>query len=422
VRFLLINNHCISDKTAGVTQSLRTIAEWLVEAGHECQVLTTARFEAPVTFPIEEHLRQLGVRLESAARGQRRHAGRRARNTAPGVVRYQVGQVPVTLLLTRHHDETRPDREESARYLALFDELMAGDPPDGLIACNGHPMIREAMRRARARGVTTAFAVRGFGYDSPEWFEHVDHVFTCSRFLTDTYRERVGLISTPLEPPIDWSTVLAPTESRAFVTFVHPAPHKGLMLFARLAAMLGARRSDIPVLLVQSGQSGGSLNAIPGIDFSQYPQIMAAPPVATPAEYFALTRVLLVPSIWQEPFGRVAAEAMINGIPPLVSNRGALPDVVGGDFTAGGGGRVLPIPASMESDPARLPDEDDVRPWFDALCALWDDQREYDALAARAQQIAHERYRESVSRRKHLDYFTSLKPGGRPIVPSKVSE
>jgi hypothetical protein len=174
---------------------------------------------------------------------------------------------------------------------------MAGDPPDGLIACNGHPMIREAMRRARARGVTTAFAVRGFGDDSPEWFEHVDHVFTCSRFLTDTYRERVGLISTPLEPPIDWSTVLAPTESRAFVTFVHPAPHKGLMLFARLAAMLGARRSDIPVLLVQSGQSGGSLNAIPGIDFSQYPQIMAAPPVATPAEYFALTRVLLVPSI-----------------------------------------------------------------------------------------------------------------------------
>ena len=141
----------------------------------------------------------------------------------------------------------------------------------------------------------------------------------------------MGLVSTPIEPPIDWSTVVAPAESRAFVTFVNPSPHKGLFLFARLADMLGARRPDIPMLVVQSGQSGGALNGIPGIDFSQYPQIMAAPAVATPAEYFALTRILLVPSVWEEPFGRVAAEAMINGIPPLVSDRGSLPDVIGGE-------------------------------------------------------------------------------------------
>src|SRR4029077_5898603 len=99
--------------------------------------------------------------------------------------------------------------------------------------------------------------------------------------------------------------------------------------------MLGSRRPDIPVLVVQSGRSAGSLNDIPGIDFSKYPHIMAAPPVAKPADYFALTRILLVPSVWEEPFGRVAAEAMINGIPPLVSDRGSLPDVIGGDFSDG---------------------------------------------------------------------------------------
>ena len=131
------------------------------------------------------------------------------------------------------------------------------------------------------------------------------------------------------------------------MTFVNPSLHKGLLLFARLADMLGSRRPDIPILVVQSGHSGGSLNAIPGIDFSKYPQIMAAPPVPTPADYFALTRILVVPSVWEEPFGRVAAEAMINAIPPLVSNRGSLPHVVGGDFSEGGGGRVLPIPEWM---------------------------------------------------------------------------
>jgi hypothetical protein len=64
-------------------------------------------------------------------------------------------------------------------------------------------------------------------------------------------RER-RITSTPLEPPLDWSTVGAAAESRAFVTFVNPSRHKGLLLFARLADMLGSRRPDIPILVVQS--------------------------------------------------------------------------------------------------------------------------------------------------------------------------
>jgi hypothetical protein len=409
VRFLLANNHCISDATAGVTQSLRTIVEWLADAGHSCRILTTARFESPVTFSIEEHLRQQGADVSGLA-----SAGRRRRP----VVRYTVKNVPVTLLLTRHNDESRPNRDEAAQYLTLLDQMLDEFQPDQLIACNGHPMILDAMARARGRGITTAFAVRGFGYYEPRYFDAVDHAFTCSEFLTGVYRDKVGLFSTPIEPPIDWSTVLAPVESRAFVTFVNPSPHKGLLLFARLADMLGSRRPDIPILVVQSGHSGGSLNAIPGLDFSRYPQIMAAPPVPAPADYFALTRLLVAPSVWEEPFGRVAAEAMINAIPPLVSNRGSLPHVIGGDASEGGGGRVLPIPEWMTFKTTALPSEQEIEPWYDAVCELWDDPSLYQRIAARAKAIADERYSERASRAKHVDYFTALKPGASPITRS----
>lgn len=412
MRFLLVNNHCISDPTAGVTQSLRTIMEWLADAGHACHVLTTARFESPVTFTIEDHLAGQGVDVSRLAAA---HGHKKSRGADRPVVRYTVGHVPVTLLLTRHNDESHTDRAEARQYLALVDTLLDDFAPDQLIACNGHPMILEAMARARKRNITTAFAVRGFGYYEARYFEDVDHAFTCSQFLTDLYRDKVGLVSTPLEPPLEWSSVLAPSESRAFVTFVNPSPHKGLLLFARLADMLGSKRPDIPILVVQSGHSGGSLNAIAGVDFSRYPQIMAAPPVPTPADYFALTRILVVPSVWEEPFGRVAAEAMINGIPPLVSNRGSLPHVVGGDFSEGGGGRVLPVPEWMTFKTTKLPSEQEVEPWYDAVCALWDDPVLYHSVAARGQQIAEERYGENVSRHKHVDYFVSLKPGGRPI-------
>jgi hypothetical protein len=422
VRFLLANNHCISDPTAGVTQSLRTIMGWLADAGHACHMLTTARFESRVTFTIEDHLRERGILLSDfAATHPTTTRGRKRERRVP-VVHYTIGGVPVTLLLTRHNDESRPDRAEAAQYGVQLEHLLDEFAPDQLIACNGHPMIQRAMARARKRGITTAFAVRGFGYYESRYFAHVDHAFTCSQFLTDVYRDKVGLISTPIEPPIEWAAVVAPTESRAFVTFVHPAPHKGLLLFARLADMLGSRRPDIPILVVQSGQSGGSLNAIPGIDFAKYPQIMAAPPVPTPAEYFALTRILLVPSVWEEPFGRVAAEAMINAIPPLVGNRGSLPHVVGGDFSEGGGGRVLPIPSWMTFKTLRLPEEHEVEPWYEAVCALWDDPALYHAVASRARQIADARYTEEVSRRRHVDYFTSLRPGGRPFAERAPSE
>ena len=134
-----------------------------------------------------------------------------------------------------------------------------------------------------------------------------------------------------------------------------------------------------------------------------------------PAEFLERIDLLVVPSVWEEPFGRVAAEAMINSIPALVSDRGSLPQVVGGDFVDGGGGRVLPIPGWMTAESAELPGERDVEPWYDAVCQLWDDRDLYRSVASRAHRIAQERYSEAVSRKKHVDYLTSLKPGGRPF-------
>ena len=106
-RFLQRSNHCMtSDPTAGVTQSLRTIVEWLADAGHACHILTTARFESRVTFTIEDHLRQQGVDVSAGASkgGPLSRPGKKRRLAGLPVVHYAVKNVPVTLLLTRHND------------------------------------------------------------------------------------------------------------------------------------------------------------------------------------------------------------------------------------------------------------------------------------------------------------------------------
>jgi glycosyltransferase involved in cell wall biosynthesis len=190
------------------------------------------------------------------------------------------------------------------------------------------------------------------------------------------------------------------------VTFVNPSPSKGALLFARLADMLGSTRPDIPILVVQSASSAGGLNAIPGLDFARYPHIMASPATPRPADFFALTRILLVPSTVNESFGRVSAEALINGIPPLVSDRGGLPE------TVGDGGIVIPLPGWLTPDARDLPSVIEARPWFDAVCKLWDDPEFYRAASARARAEAIARFDEAVMRRRYLDFFESAK--GRP--------
>lgn len=87
------------------------------------------------------------------------------------------------------------------------------------------------------------------------------------------------------------------------------------------------------------------------------------------SDIYAQTGVLFTLSLWYESFGRVAAEAVMNGIPVLASKTGGLPEAVGE------GGILLAPPASCTGGPERwnfLPSEEECRSWANALYSLWD--------------------------------------------------
>ncbi|WP_237205885.1 glycosyltransferase family 4 protein [Rothia nasimurium] len=52
----------------------------------------------------------------------------------------------------------------------------------------------------------------------------------------------------------------------------------------------------------------------------------------TPAEFMKNIDILVVPSVWEEPFGLVAAEAMSSKKPLIVTRSGGLPEVVGENY------------------------------------------------------------------------------------------
>ena len=144
---------------------------------------------------------------------------------------------------------------------------------------------------------------------------------------------------------------------------------------------------------------------------------MAAPPVPTPADYFALTRILLVPSVWEEPFGRVAAEAMINGDSAARQRSWIAAAVVGGDFSAG-------RRRTRAADP-RVDDGQDAarsRAKRRSSRGTTRSARSGTMPALYEARSRRERSRSPTSGTakrcrgsKHVDYFTSLTPGADPL-------
>ena len=50
-----------------------------------------------------------------------------------------------------------------------------------------------------------------------------------------------------------------------------------------------------------------------------------------PEDLFRRVGLVVFPSVWAEPFGLVVAEAMAAGVPFVISDAGALPEVAGPD-------------------------------------------------------------------------------------------
>lgn len=420
MRFLLVMPNYVLDPNTGAMHALRTMMKWLAQAGHDCRVLCTARFDTSNILDIPAHLQSQSIPCKvvpAPKRITKRDGMVRKESLGRSWLHFSLHSeltmpLRVELLQTIHNDAMQPDQTEGQQFLDRLQSMLdtPADRPDVLIAYGRHAIIPRALKLAHQHSIITVASLHNEGFEMPEYFVHAHHAFTCSPYLSNIYRLRLGIASTPLVPAMDWSQILAPEENRAMVTFVNPALVKGAGLVARLAAMLGEKRPDIPLMIVQSAGKADFFNSVPDIDFRKYPSIFAAPAVPQPKDYLALTKILLVPSTWHEPFGRVAAEAMINGIPPLVSPRGALPDVVGGDFAQGGGGLVLPLPHWLDRHCPAVVNEEEAKPWFDAVTRLWDDTDYYQRVSQRARTLAHELYSEEVQRQAYLNYFVNLKP------------
>ncbi|GAB4213707.1 MAG: glycosyltransferase [Rhodoferax sp.] len=227
--------------------------------------------------------------------------------------------------------------------------LIAGFDPDVLVLQSGPqlvPLLDQCQRGGLPlcvylHNVETAH-LGGSLWPDPELLFLANSDFSARR-----WRDLAGLDCAVITPLIDDARCLAEGEGD-HVLFVNPVPIKGVERVMALAQAC----PDIPFLIQESWHMDSGARARYRQRAASLPNLRWCAPTLDMASVYAKSRVLLMPSVWEEAFGRTAVEAQINGIPVLASTRGGLPQSVGS------GGLLLPLDAELAL-------------WVDALNRLY---------------------------------------------------
>jgi glycosyltransferase involved in cell wall biosynthesis len=204
--------------------------------------------------------------------------------------------------------------------------------------------------------------------------EHPDMRLTaCSPFAARRLEALQG-VTAPVTLPLVEPDLYRVAGTGDAVLMVNPTLLKGVETFFRLAEA----RPHIPFVAVESWDIDDGWRLILANRARALGNVALWPSTADMRTAYAHARVVLMPSIHEETYGRIVAEAQLSGIPALASDRGALPD------TVGAGGITLSADAGIAA-------------WCAALDRIWapDAHRGY-AAAARRESERPDRRPESI--------------------------
>jgi glycosyltransferase involved in cell wall biosynthesis len=241
-----------------------------------------------------------------------------------------------------------------------------------------------AAEAKRAGAATLAYLVNG-NYRAKRWCRDVDMILTDSQATAGFYKDRLGIAVQPVGSFIRPEAVMAQDHTRRCLTFVNPKPEKGAYLVAQLALALETRRPDIPFEVVDS--RAGSWDrvlarvraalSLPGE--GALSNVTVTPATSDMRPVYGRARALLAPSLWWESGARVLAEAMLNGVPAVVTKRGGSPEMIGE------GGIVLTLPEIYHEAPyTRLLAPQALEAVIGILTQIHDDEDGYGRMVAAA--------------------------------------
>ncbi|MGN1200619.1 MAG: glycosyltransferase family 4 protein [Thermoguttaceae bacterium] len=302
---------------------------------------------------------------------------------------FRDGSINSTLFLPGDNAHI-PSPQMGKRFLSILHGIIGVARPQILATYGSFWLSDRILSIGKINSLKTAFLLQNHSYGGKKDFEKVDLTITPSEYTAKHYLDLLGLPSTPIAPMMDWDRFICDpsTMKRKYVVMINPEPSKGGLLVARIARELWERRPDIPILLVE-GRSKASWLKLAEIDWTGVRNLNVMPCTTDPRNYYSEAYLVIVPSYYPESFGRAPVEAMANGIPVIVSSRGALPEVVED------AGVILDISARLLENAKLTPMKEDAEEWVRNILLLWDNKELYEDFSRRARERA-QRWRPEI--------------------------
>ncbi len=148
---------------------------------------------------------------------------------------------------------------------------------------------------------------------------NADLVIANSKFVAKITKEWYNIKPMILYPSIDTTKYLYKQHSKKYITLINPTKSKGVNIFLKIAESVHDKKFLVAGLREKTlHRRITNLNNIKFVEWTNRVE-----------NVYNKTKILLMPVEWSEPFGRIAIEAGLNGIPTIASNKGGLPEAVG---------------------------------------------------------------------------------------------
>lgn len=323
------------------------------------------------------------------------------------VVTLADGSLHHQLYVTAQTARTEMTCREERAWFALYCQTLDDFKPDLVFFLGGQPLDHLIPYEARVRGLPSVFYLANGQYAQSRWCRDVDLLLTDSKATALLYGQRQQVRPVPVGAFIDPAKVLAKSHARERLLFVNPRPEKGMHIVARLAMLMLQRRPDLVLEVVESrgqwAQALRSASSANGAPCDTLPNVVVTPNTADMRPVYGRARVLLAPSLWWESAGRVLVEAMLNGIPAVITDCGGMPEMLGD------AGFVVSFDAEMYEPPyTRLPTDASLEPLLKHIDALFDDELLYADYSARARRMAETSHSLAASTARLLAAFEPL--------------
>ena len=334
MRIALVNSYFYPDEPGGAERSVRILAEALGEAGHQVLVVALSDLGANEVAPPQHH--SLGVEVARLRIQNARLPARTGSVSALGKLIWHTKDTynraaarAVVRVLAEFHPDVIHTNNLAGFSVAIWGHAADLGIPvvhtlrDFYLACPKTTMASDAGHPCERQ----CNSCRMFSVPRASATKHVNAVVGISHFMLKKHRE-LGMFGASSEHVIynsydgvSYAPRCASSLTLGFLGRV--VPEKGVQL------LLDAFKcSDIEIAggqLLVAGEGGADY--IEALKRSAGSTRVSFIGRQNPPDFFKQIDICVVPSIWNEPLGRVALESLVHGRPVVVTPVGGLPEL-----------------------------------------------------------------------------------------------